>query len=72
MGKRYIIKYKEIFETGYVKYHLYQSGKTIDFGSDAIAFKFATKFRFKWVADLLCWNLNKSAKDFKIYQVIEI
>lgn len=71
MGKRYVIKYKEIFETGYVKYHVYQSGKTYDFVSNAIALKCATKFRFKWVADLLCWNLNKSTKDFKIFEVIE-
>lgn len=72
MSKKYCIKYVGLFECGYVKYHLYSSGKTVNLGSDYIAKKWATKFRFKWIANLCCKLLNKTTKDFRTFTVVDI
>lgn len=75
MKKKYAILFEGLFEYGYVKSVFFQKSKTIKIGSIEESKKFATKFRFKWVANLLCRICNWSSKvnfDLRTYKVVEV
>jgi hypothetical protein len=61
--EKYVITYTCIFTTGYVKLtwnpFIKQDEKRLDNIWDGM--EFATKFRFKWLADLYCYILQKSS-----------
>lgn len=61
-------------------YKIYYSG-ILCFGYVTISMGFkkpqptklpATKFKFKMIAKICCWLLNKTDSDFKTYQVVSI
>lgn len=75
MKKRYAIYFNGLFEYGYVKAVLFQKSKSVKIDSIHESKKFATKFRFKWIADLFCGICNWSSKvnfDLRTYKVVEI
>lgn len=67
----YCIRYLGLCERGYVKFHSGSTGKTIDVGNDFNGKRFATKFRFKWFADIICFLLNQN-NDFRTYTVLKL
>lgn len=61
----YVIKFKGLFEHGVVR-HSFKTWKTknnkIENGLSPI--DFATKFRFKLIANFWCWILNFNSKHY--------
>ena len=72
----YVIYFQGIFQEGYVKSSLFKKhGTTIPLSSHTEAINLATKFRFKWTADLFCGIFNKIGKhnyDLRNYSVKKI
>ena len=73
MKKRYVISSSGLFEFGYVRSNWSGfAGKTVYYKSIGEARRDATKMRFKWIANLWCWILNKESRrnyDFRIFKV---
>jgi len=74
--KQYVITYTCIFTTGYVKNTWIPfKSKEIRLNIHQEGINFATKFRFKKIAELWCkilqWSSNKNF-DFKDYKVITL
>lgn len=71
MKKRYVIAYIDLFGRGYVKCVWRGHGTTVPFQNDQQALAFATKFRFKWVAQICCWMFNREhyLKTFSIEKI---
>ena len=73
METKYIITYSEIFTTGYVQFAMVKKSKEVKINSIFEAKQFATKFRFKIIADLLCklmqWTSDRNY-DLRTYKVI--
>lgn len=59
----YVIEFTGLFEHGYVRTVLFLKGKEryTRFEKGKEAFDFATKYRFKWYANFLCWLYNMSS-----------
>ncbi len=76
MKKQYSIFFEGILEKGYVKLVLpCILFKDVKFENHDEAKKFATKYRFKWVANLMCRICNWSSKvnyDFRTFKVVEV
>jgi hypothetical protein len=74
MKTKYIITYTSIFTTGYVQFAMVSKSKEVKINSIFEAKQFATKFRFKKIADLMCkfmqWTSNMNY-DLRTYKVIE-
>lgn len=73
--KKYAIYFDGLFEYGYVKAALFQKTKTVKIDTIEESKKFATKFRFKWIANFMCKICNWSSKlnyDLRTYKVVEI
>lgn len=74
----YVISYQGVFTYGYVKnsFSLRKlRNKTIPFDTHQEALYFATKFRFKIIADFYCWLYNFNSKmnyDFQTFKVEKI
>lgn len=73
--KFYVIQHDFIFGSGYVKLTLGTDDEFVELDTeDSIGF--ATKFKRKWMADLMCWLMNKLEKDndplSKTFKVVEI
>lgn len=63
----YVIHYTGIFQEGYVKITFWKRSKTVPMKSHQESLAFASKFRFKFIANLLCRLHNwTSLKDFKL------
>lgn len=58
----YVIYFSGLFQQGYVRSVFWKRGhkkENIHFETEKEALDFATKYRFKWYADFLCWMYNK-------------
>lgn len=72
---RYAIYFSGIFEYGYVQHSFTKRPSEFKLASISEALEFATKFRFKWVADLYCRLLEKQAAmnyDFRTFKVVGV
>lgn len=58
----YVIFFKGLFEYGYVKNTYTKKPRDIKFDTLKQSREFATKYRFKWMADLFCKLYNWSSK----------
>lgn len=58
MKKRYVISYIGLFEFGYVQLNWFKKNQSVPFKTTSECEKFASKFKFKWVANLWCRILN--------------
>lgn len=66
-NKRYVIKFEGLFERGYVKISWWEKTRFVPLNTPHEGLQFATKFRFKWVADYYSWLLNKiSDREFNL------
>lgn len=75
MKKRYAIYFSGLFEYGYVKAVLFQKSKSVKIDSIHESKKFATKFKFKWIANMMCKIYNWSSKvnyELRTYKVVEV
>ncbi len=72
MKTKYVIYFTGIFEYGYVTI-VWNKPKTenIKYDNPADSLKAATKFRFKFLAKLLCKLMQKSTKDLRTFEVRE-
>lgn len=68
----YIIRFKGLFEYGFVIFKLFTKREEIKFNSDYEATKKATKFKFKWLANFWCWILNKGEDGLRTFYVEKI
>ncbi len=70
--QRYVIKFTGLFEVGYVKFTLIGHKQEIEFANLQESLKFATKFKFKFIANICCWFLNNTGTDFtlRVFEVI--
>lgn len=75
MKKKYLISYTGLFESGYVILKLTgESGKRVHFDGFQDAKNAATKFRFKWWVDFVCYMLNRNSIvnfDFITFEVVK-
>lgn len=75
MKPKYVIHFTGIFQEGYVKFVLLDKTGTIPFQNQKEVLDFATKFRFKWMADLFCFmqdrisRFNYDLKTFKVQKI---
>lgn len=71
---RYIIVKYGYFKNSYVKFsHKYPHQSDVIFKSEANRIQFATKFRFKFIAEFINKILNKSNEEYFVYyQVKEV
>lgn len=66
----YYIAFTGIMECGSVKLTLFKKSKTVPL--ENISFQeWATKFRFLFIAKFLCWFLNKTDDNFRVYKVVK-
>lgn len=71
----YVIYYKGIFQAGYVKHVFWTHNKNIPMSNPYEAARFATKFRFKFIAEFWCkvWNwVAERNCEFRIFEVRKI
>lgn len=74
---RFVVRYERInfdikdMETGYIHFQLFGKQKWAMVNSLEESLSLATKFRFKWMAQLECWTLNKT-KDIVFFYVEEV
>lgn len=70
----YIIEFVGILERGIVKVsgNPFAKSRTIRLGSMNQYNDFATKFRFKFMANFVCYILNKSDNCFRTYYIKNI
>lgn len=72
----WVIHFSDIFESGYVKHTCVpgKGGTEVRFESEADLLDFASKHRFRIVADILCWvyNLGARSNSFRSFRVKEI
>ncbi len=70
--KRYVVYYTGILEWGYVTFVWRKpKEKTIVYPHPEDAIKFATKFRFKWFANFVRWNMERSSEGIRCFEVHE-
>lgn len=60
----YKIYYSDILSYGYIKVSIFKKSGATNLP--------ATKFKFKIIAILYCWLLNKAEKGFKTFRVVKI
>lgn len=70
----YVIYFTGFLEQGYVRSVFYRKGKQENqqFKTEKEVLKFATKYKFRWYANFLCWMYNKNSINnfrFRIYSV---
>lgn len=71
----YIIHYIGIFQQGYVKHTLWKKSKEVPIQTHDEGIDFASKYRFKFIADLFCRLHNwESERNFELrtYKVIKL
>lgn len=71
----YVIHYTGIFQEGYVKHTIFKKSKTVPLQTHNEGIEFASKYRFKFIADLFCLLHNWEAErnfDFKTFKVKKI
>lgn len=72
---KYVIYYYDLINTGCVKFVLFKKQKPIGLGNQYEQILFATKFKYKWIADLLCKLCNYNSLnnfELKTYKVIKL
>jgi hypothetical protein len=69
---RYVVYYTGILEWGYVTM-VWRKPKTPVqvFQQPEDAIKFATKFRFKWIANWVRWSMERSSEGIRCFEVQE-
>lgn len=70
----YVIYYRGIFSEGYVK-HTFGEERVVPHKTDQEGIDFASKYRFKFIADLFCRFHNWEAQrnyDFRNFKVKKI
>lgn len=71
----YAIHYTGLFSSGYVRHTLFEKEGMVQHQTADEAVDFATKYRFKFIAALLCMMHNYNSQknyDFKTFKVVEI
>jgi hypothetical protein len=69
---RYIIVKYDYFKNSYLKFsHKYPHQSDVIFTSEANRIQFATKFRFKFIAEFINKRLNKSNEEYFTYYKIK-
>lgn len=74
MDKRYVIRFSGLFEHGFLKYSWWKQSQAVPL-EPGKELEFATKFRFKWIANLCCrsmQNISDHRHDFRTWSVMEI
>ena len=59
MRKRYVIHVSGLFSYGYVRTQWMGERECVGLSCEADVLKWATKFRFRWHAQALCWMYNR-------------
>jgi len=77
LKKTYAIRFIGLLEQGYVRSVLLKKGtkENIRVETEEEVLNFATKYRFKWYADFLCWMYNYISErnyTFRTYYVVKL
>lgn len=62
MKTRYVIYFSGLFEFGHVTLIYCGPSRDIKFSTIEESMQIATKFRFRFLAKMCCWFLNKSSE----------
>lgn len=67
---RYVVYYTGVFEWGYVTIVWRKpKQKTMTFTEHEDAVKYATKFRFKWVANYVARSMERTSEGIRCFEV---
>lgn len=61
MKKRYVIYFEGLFEKGYLQTTYTKKTQDVKLTDINTAYEFATKFKFKFWANFICWIANKTS-----------
>ena len=66
---RYIIRFTGLFESGFVKFALFSKSSEHPISGATAGHSWATKFRWRWVANVACRIMNAGDDKLRTYTV---